>query len=169
MRVLWNVYIKINELLVMFASILAGLFMILVVCDVTGRYIFSKPIIGTYEVGEVVLAFILCMGLASVQLRNEHINVTVLLDRISLKWRAWLEILIIAIGFFLVFLITWKTVPFVVHSFEIKEKGQEIGILSYIPKLGILVGFALLCIQFLIDIIRKVYAKVHATTPGKEI
>jgi TRAP-type C4-dicarboxylate transport system permease small subunit len=59
--------------------------MTLTCADVIGRYFFSKPIFGGFEITEMALAAMIFLALPLVTLRNEHITVDVF-DAITPDW-----------------------------------------------------------------------------------
>ncbi len=59
--------------------------MALTCADVIGRYFFSRPIFGGFELTEMMLAAMIFLGLPLVTLRNEHITVD-LLDSVTPDW-----------------------------------------------------------------------------------
>ena len=59
--------------------------MTLTCVDVIGRYFFSKPVFGGFELTEMMLAAMIFLGLPLVTLRNEHITVDVF-DAITPDW-----------------------------------------------------------------------------------
>ncbi len=59
--------------------------MMLTCIDVVGRYFFSKPIYGGFEITEMLLAALIFSGLPLVTLRNDHVTVDVL-DAVTPDW-----------------------------------------------------------------------------------
>ena len=59
--------------------------MALTCVDVVGRYFFSRPVFGGFEITEMLLAAMIFLGLPLVTLRNEHVTVDVL-DPITPDW-----------------------------------------------------------------------------------
>ena len=59
--------------------------MALTCIDVIGRYFFSRPVFGGFELTEMMLASMIFLALPLVTLRNEHITVDVL-DPITPDW-----------------------------------------------------------------------------------
>jgi TRAP-type transport system small permease protein len=57
--------------------------MIVTVVDVVGRYFLSQPLPGAYELTEIMLAMAVFTGLPLVCLREEHISVALLTDRLT--------------------------------------------------------------------------------------
>ena len=56
--------------------------------DVIGRYIFNRPIIGTMERGQVLLALMVFLGWGYTQIVKGHVNVEFFLFRVSPRARA---------------------------------------------------------------------------------
>ena len=54
---------------------MVGILMFLVFADVVGRYIFSKPIFGAYELIEVLMGWLIFAGLPLVSRAQQHISV----------------------------------------------------------------------------------------------
>ena len=67
------------------AALVLFAMMTLTCADVIGRYFFSQPIFGGFELTEMLLAAMIFLGLPLVTLRNEHITVDVL-DSITPDW-----------------------------------------------------------------------------------
>ena len=67
------------------AALVLFAMMALTCADVIGRYFFSRPIFGGFELTEMMLAAMIFLALPLVTLRNEHITVDVL-DSITPDW-----------------------------------------------------------------------------------
>ena len=50
-------------------------------CDVLGRYLFNKPILGTFEIFEILLPAIVLLGLGYTQESNAHVRVEIFVSR----------------------------------------------------------------------------------------
>nr|WP_319250990.1 TRAP transporter small permease [uncultured Celeribacter sp.] len=53
----------------------------LTVCDVIGRYLFNAPIKGAAELTELLLCALIFLGLGAVSLKEDHVTVDLLTDR----------------------------------------------------------------------------------------
>jgi len=145
------------------------LFMFMVVSDVTGRYLFLKPVFGTTEIGQNVLAFVIFMSWAAVQASGQHIRVFIVLDRFPPRWRVWFELLTLAVGFAMVFSIAWYGLPFTIHSYETKEIFLTYGIPRYPGKAALFVGCALFAIQFFVQFLSRLFTRLAGEIPaGRE-
>jgi TRAP-type C4-dicarboxylate transport system permease small subunit len=67
------------------AAIILFAMMTLTCADVIGRYFFSRPVFGGFEITEMLLAAMIFVGLPLVTLRNEHITVDVF-DAVTPDW-----------------------------------------------------------------------------------
>ena len=70
-----SIVIVINRSLSLAAGGMVGILMFLVFADVVGRYIFSKPIFGAYELVEVLMGWLIFAGLPLVSRAQQHISV----------------------------------------------------------------------------------------------
>ena len=162
---------RINESLTAICGIVFFLYMLNIMADVTGRYLFLKPVQGTVEIGENVLAFAVFLSLAAVQMRKGHIRVNILESHLSSRSAAWLEILALSVGFIVFSLMTWQGFTFAIRSWQINELGINLPIPLYIGKFALFVGSAMLCVQFFIDLLDQIYrklaTKISASKEGK--
>ena len=100
--------------------------------------------------------FLLCAGYA--HMHNEHIRIDIVVGRFSPRVRTWIDIL----GglFFLLpmaVLIFWLSVPFVTDSVVRQEMSADAGGLIRWPvKLILPIGFALLILQGVSEIVKRV-------------
>jgi len=67
------------------AAALIFCLMLLTCVDVVGRYFFNKPVMGGFELTEMLLAALIFAGLPLVTLRGEHIIVDIL-DPVTPDW-----------------------------------------------------------------------------------
>lgn len=76
--------------------------------DVVGRYVFNRPILGTMEISEVLLAGVLFFGWAYTQATRGHIRVNLLLPRFSPRVQAMTDTINSILGLVLFSLIGWQ-------------------------------------------------------------
>jgi TRAP-type transport system small permease protein len=145
-----NVMGRINKVIATACGIILFLFMFMVVSDVTGRFLFSKPVPATTEVGSTVLAFVIFMGLAITMARNQHVRVEILVDRLPRSWRFWLELFALVLCFAVVFSMVWYGLPFLIASIKIREAYPTWGVPLYLAKAALFFGTLLFAIQILI-------------------
>lgn len=82
--------------------------MMLTCIDVVGRYFFSKPIYGGFEITEMLLAALIFSGLPLVTLRNDHVTVDVL-DAVTPDWLFRVQhVVACAIGLIATAYLSWR-------------------------------------------------------------
>ena len=126
--------------------------------DVLLRYLFNKPILGSIEITEFIMAIIVSFSLANCALQKGHVRVDLLGSRLSERAQIVMNSLAYFAFLGLFALITWRIVP---RAMEMMEFNQ-VGLISRIPVppfvLLVAVGTAVLCIvqlKNLLDVIRK--------------
>jgi len=130
--------------------------MLLVTVDVLMRNTFSRPILGAYELVELLMAIFVSLALAYTGVQKGHVSVDVVVSRFSPRVRTaimsfnWLA----SSGLFL--LVSWKTL-------ENAETLREAGLVSpmlFVPAfpfaLVLALGSGLLSLVFLIQFIESV-------------
>jgi len=160
---------RVHGLIVVGCGALLFLQMFLQVSDVTGRYLFAKPTPGTLEISESVLVFITFLGLAYVLARGEHVRVTILLDRLSPERRAWFDIFAFAIGFLIMLFIAWRALPYAIYSYKVQDTsgtGTAFDLPLYPAKFAFFVGSTMLCMQFLIQLLNQLFARLTNRIPS---
>jgi len=77
-------------------------------CDVMGRYLFNKPILGTFEIFEILLPAIVLLGLGYTQEKNAHVRVELFISRLSFRKRTILDLVTNGCALFISILILWR-------------------------------------------------------------
>lgn len=98
------------------------------------------------------------LGAATVLCRNEHVRVDLLYGRLPAKWRAWIDLL--GLAFFLLpftLLVAYLAWPFFVDSWVQQEmSSNDGGLIRWPIKLAIPLGFALLSLQGVSEVIKRI-------------
>jgi TRAP-type C4-dicarboxylate transport system permease small subunit len=84
------------------------LMMLLVAVDVTGRYVFSKPIKGALEIDELMMVIVAFLAFAYCTYRKGHIMVELVLYRLSRRTQAIMNGFTSLISAFIVGLAAWQ-------------------------------------------------------------
>ena len=89
------------------ASAILLAMMLLTVADVTGRYLFNRPVRGAFEVTELMLVVLIFAGLPLVSFSQEH-AVMDFIDRVTgARARRWLRRAVEAASAAFMFLMAW--------------------------------------------------------------
>ncbi|HEY0276546.1 MAG TPA: TRAP transporter small permease [Paenirhodobacter sp.] len=80
----------------------------LTVCDVIGRYVLNRPLIGATELTEMMLVAVIFLGLPAVSLDRDHVAVDILTDRLP-KWvQPWRELVVSVLSAAMLGVISWR-------------------------------------------------------------
>ncbi|MFC1985283.1 TRAP transporter small permease subunit [Chloroflexota bacterium] len=150
-----------------FCKILAGvsavfliLLTLLVVVDVSLRYLFAKPIPGALESTELLMPWVCLLGLAYTLARGGHVRVTLILDRLPLRLQLWGEVFACVIGLSLCVPLTYYSWLHFWEAFMIREYMDALVKLPWYPaKLAMPIGFFALSVQFMLLLMTLVRSK----------
>lgn len=150
---------KANTVLALFCGTLVFLYMFLVGANITGRYLFNRPVDGTLEIGQLVLASVIFFSLAYAQMENSHIRVTAVLKVLPRKWQDKFETAILALGFLMMILMAWRSLPFALESFEMREVHMSVDVPIWPTKFIFFLGWCILGLQFLLEFLNRILPK----------
>ncbi len=143
---------------------------LLIVYDVAMRYLFMSGSVALQELEWHLFALIFLLAAAYTFRHDAHVRVDIFYSsRFSARTRAWIDLLG---GLFLLLpfclLIIYCSWPFVLNSFAMHEGSPDPGGLParYLLKAAIPLGFALLLLQGIADILRQ--ALILAQTPERK-
>ena len=150
-----NWFSKATRVLALVASIALFVLLIYNVADVTGRYLFNRPMFASYEFTQIFLVGIVFFSLAYVQHCKEHIRLDVLSYRVSPRTWAVLSLLTYITGLFIFSLVIWQGLGWTWATFlEQRIIMGASGITMWPSQLAMLIGATVFCIQYVIDIIQ---------------
>ena len=126
------------------------LVVLVVFVDVVMRYAFQTSFVFTKELEWHLFAFIFLMGAGYTLLKDGHVRVDIIYQRMSPKAQAWINFL--GVLFFLLpgcYMIIITSIPFVQSSFDVLENSPDPGGIPYrfIIKSCIPIGFIFVTLQ----------------------
>jgi TRAP-type C4-dicarboxylate transport system permease small subunit len=124
--------------------------MLLTVGDVVGRSFFNKPIPGTFELSEYMLAVIILLGAAYTQQVKGHVGVDFLTSRYSPRTRAVFQFFTTIASLFIIAILVWYGYIEGIHE---KAVSDQLRIPQWPFKLLVAVGGLLLWLELVIDLI----------------
>lgn len=139
------------------AFVLAAM-MLLTVADVIGRYFFSRPIKGTWELVGLLLVCAGTWGLAYCQMEKAHIRITIMYDFFSQRVRAAMSVLACLIGLGGFSFMSWQTFLLAKKYFFL-PRGDETDTLGipYSPFILLLsIGAGMMALMLIVDIVRYI-------------
>ncbi|MCA0305174.1 MAG: TRAP transporter small permease subunit [Proteobacteria bacterium] len=137
--------------------------LVLLACLVSGgnamvRYAYDQSSNAWLEVQWYMFAVIVMFGASYTLKRNEHVRVDLLYMTLSRRGQLWVDILGTLV--FLLptcIILAWLSWPFFMQSFNVSEHSSNAGgLLRWPIKLVLPVGFALVALQGLSELIKRV-------------
>lgn len=141
------------------ASVILFLMMVLTILDVVLRKLWSKSILGTVEVTEFLLVFVIFFTLALTEIMNGHVKVDLVLSRFSKRVQGIADMITQLICFILTVLITWSTLIYS-EKMRLSEEVTQDLLIPVFPVIYVVAfGCAVLSLTLLIKFI-EAYIKV---------
>lgn len=148
----WNWIIMVGGSIVILAIVL------LVVADVSGRYLFNSPIKGSLELSGVMLGIVAFLCFSYALIKRSHIRMTLLLDRLPTRLQVIAEIVAGVAGLTFFVVLDWGGIEQFWTSFVIRElMPATITIPYWIPKMVLPIGVSLMIIQWMIYVVHHVF------------
>ena len=137
-----------------FVAALALAAMTIIVCyEVVLRYLFNSPTTWVTEIGTYLFVAVVFLGLAEAQRANAHIQVEILVDRLSAQNRKFAEVVGLWLGLLFVVATAWHSARFT--FLEYVHDARDWGLLGtpqWMPQLPMTIGYILFIAALLRDI-----------------
>ncbi|UCD29287.1 MAG: TRAP transporter small permease [Planctomycetota bacterium] len=139
------------------AAVLAFM-MLLTVADVIGRYFFSRPIKGTWELVGLLLVCAGTWGLAYCQIEKAHISITIMYDLFSRRVRAGMSAFACLIGLGGFSFISWQTFVLAKKYFLLPKMDETDTLgLPFSPFILLLsIGAGMMALILVVDVVRYI-------------
>jgi TRAP-type C4-dicarboxylate transport system permease small subunit len=110
--------LAINRVLTHLGSVALAVLMFLTVADVFGRYLFNRPVAGTFELTEMLMVLIVFMALGLAQHHKEHISLDLAYNHFPGRLKSLTDIFVEAVNLVVVVGITWQLYEYSVRMSE---------------------------------------------------
>ncbi len=134
------------------------LLMLLTVADVVLRKIFNKGILGTLEISEFMMVAIVFFSLAEGELKDRNVNVDLMVNRLSPRSRAIIDVIVKIIGFSLYCFITFAVFG---YAALVKSSG-EVSLDLWLPKYPLIYIVAVALIIFSVVLLFRMIVALRA-------
>lgn len=128
--------------------------MLLGTVDVTGRYLFNKPVLGTAEIFGMLLPTIVLLGLAYTQVARAHVRVDVLFVRLPSMAQTILSIITNTGALFISALILWRGAVLVASYWHMGRVIPTIGVPMFLPQILVPLGALMLCYVLIVQLLQ---------------
>lgn len=132
-----------------------AIMMFLTVANIVGLA-FKVPILGTMELTEHLMVFMVFCGFAFTQYTDSNIKVDAFTRFLPSPVRYVLEVVALFLGALLFALITWRSGIWMLQSWAIREVAEgPLNFPAYPAKTALVVGSFLLALRYLLDAFRR--------------
>jgi TRAP-type C4-dicarboxylate transport system permease small subunit len=122
--------------------------MIVTAADVVGRDVFNRPIPGTVELSQYMLAVFILLSFAYAHQVKAHVAVSLVTSRLSYNAQLILKLITILMGLFIFSILAWQGL---VVGIEERTVSDMLRIPQYPFRILVAVAAFLLCLELLID------------------
>jgi len=131
--------------------------MSLISFDVLGRFLFHKPVMGAYELGETFMVGMVFLGLSYTQMIGGNVTVETFIRILNPRIRAALSLLACIVGLIVFGLMTYSSGNLAWTAFTHKRVAQGVLRLPLYPsKFLVTIGAATLTLYFLIKLVNEI-------------
>ena len=141
------------------AAVLTSM-MLLTGFDVTLRYIFNKPIRGSYELTEFLMSLVVALGLAYCAMEKGHVRVDLVVSRLSTRSQAVMNFIASLVFLIMFILITWQSVYRAQAMIQAHLTSNVLYIPSFPFVFVLTFGSAVLCLVLLRDTLDYLFQAV---------
>jgi TRAP-type C4-dicarboxylate transport system permease small subunit len=124
--------------------------------DVSGRYLFNKPVLGTFEVFEILLPAIVLLGLGYTQGNKAHVRMEILVSRLSSRKQIILNFFTNSCALFISVLILWRGWVLVTEYWRMGRTIPTIGVPMFLPQCLVPLGALILSLVLIVQMIQYI-------------
>jgi TRAP-type C4-dicarboxylate transport system permease small subunit len=145
--------------------IVLAMMMFLTVADVTLRYLFNKPILGSYEITEFMMTVLAAFTIGYAAILKAHVNVDLVFSRFPERVQGIIGIVtsLVCIAFF--GLMSWRTI----YESSVLRKATSVSPALSIPEFPFVfilgTGFGIVALVFLLDLLKSLAKAAGRWTP----
>ena len=140
------------------AAAVLAVMMFLTFTDVSMRYVFSRPILGSYDITECMMAIVIGFGIVYCAVLKGHISIELVVSRFPQRTQAIIDSITCLIGLGLFSIITWQCALLAGEHFE-SGLGTYVLVIPVFPFVGVVaLGsaiFTLVLLTHLVEFLSK--------------
>jgi TRAP-type C4-dicarboxylate transport system permease small subunit len=152
-----SVMSTVNKVQALISSFAVFVIMALISSDVIGRFLFHKPIMGTYELGQMFMGCMVFLGLSYTQMVGGNVTVDTLTRTLKPRIREALSIFSCIVGLTVFGLMSYSSGNLAWIAFKNKRTVQGLlGLPLYPSKFLVTIGSATLTLYFFIKLVSEI-------------
>jgi TRAP-type mannitol/chloroaromatic compound transport system permease small subunit len=153
-------------------SWLTTLMVAVVFADVIMRYTMNRTYVFTQELEWYLFGIVYLLAAGYTMLHDEHVRVDIVYSKLSPKRKAWLDFILLLVFFFpSCLMVVYTSWPFVRNAWSVWESSPDPGGIParWALKSVIILGFVILMIQGLSELIKRFYIARGWEQPGSRV
>jgi len=152
-----DVMSTVNKVQAIISSIAVFVIMALISSDVVGRFFFHRPVMGTYELGQMFMVCMVFLGLSYTQMVGGNVTVDTFRRKLNTRIRAALSIFTCIVGLTVFGLMSYSSGHLACIAFKNKRTVQGLlGLPLYPSKFLVTIGTATITLYFLIKLFGEI-------------
>ena len=151
MNLLKKLYLIIMGILAGIAASALTAMMFLIMTDVVLRYVFNRPITGSYEIVEYIMAILISFAVVYCAYKRGHVAVDLLFDRLPPRPQSIVECLGSLITLILFILIAWQNLLYIKEVYDERLTSTILYIPTFPFVAFVAAGFVVLCLVLCIE------------------
>jgi len=156
MRVLFGIVSRVNRIMGLLGMWILFAMAMLVVADIISRELADKSIAGVTEIVYLGIVAVVVLSFAYTEEKGAHVKMEFIPERLSARGRTVIDVFTWIIGAFVMGLLAWLAGIEAGESWSVREYiPSAIRVPVYPVKFAVCIGFGLLSLQFLIQLIKK--------------
>ncbi len=137
------------------AAVCLAFVMFLMVTDVFCRYVLNRPILGSFEITELLMIILVFFSIARAQVRKAHISVDVLVLKLSKRKQQIFDAIGSVLGLCLFSLMTWQIVVHALRVYRAHQRSIDLGLPFYPFVILAALGSAVFCLTLIVSAARS--------------
>lgn len=156
MRAIVSFIHKVSAILNKVSMLMLFMMMLLMVCDISLRYFRGSPILGSYEIVEVLMVVLVFLSFAQTQVQKGHIAVDMIINALPTKLRMAFNIIALACAAGMTIIMTYASVgqAIEVYADHLTSASLEFPLFPFYCV--VIIGMAFLSMEFVIDFVKSV-------------
>lgn len=149
-----------DRIITVIADVAATISMVLIVgimffttVDVVGRF-FDHPILGSYQISELILVWIICLAWPFTTGVNGHVRMEILISHLPQTAQNVIGLITQLLGLGIFILLVWQGIELVKFTIEMRELVSIIDIPLYPFQFAIPIGALLTCPIVIVQIVK---------------
>lgn len=137
------------------ANVVVAIMVLVVAINVFGRYLFHQPLLGTFELVELMMVVIGFISIAYTAVYREHVSVDLVISHLSRRAQAIMNSISFFLSLAIFVVITYQATVFAIYyAHDLNKATYILSVPLVIPRSVMVLGCLLLCLRLLVDVFR---------------